>query len=234
LILSNVVDLAVNGLVGRYKFQRSAHFWKSKKRSEGPEDNKWKPWAGLSSVVIVAVQAIVTAVLIRAGGYKASLQDLILLWFIRPRMMWSQMLWYVVFGVQYKGSATDAYFADLILNVFSIPIAVAITETWTKYPTLCGPDSCASFYISDPNLPGISRAFGSPYSTVLLSYASVIYLGFAAAYIFFLIFFLYKQKLSRGWAVGALFWTTTMFGLSWWFWASKLPHSNIQALFFPE
>lgn len=190
-----------------------------------PEDYRWTPWPGLGSAVLVVVQAAVTAYLVRAGGYGASFKDLILLWLVRPRMMWSQMLFYVGFGKNYKGAATDALFADVILNVFSIPVLASTITTALKYGSICDANGMVgqSFEGYSENGLTVLRAFGSDDNTYYLSVYTYFYLAASGLGIFSLAMFLYKWRLRRWWTIAPLFWSITTFIASWLFWTSKYP-----------
>ncbi|KAE8440297.1 hypothetical protein EG329_009730 [Mollisiaceae sp. DMI_Dod_QoI] len=128
LIVSNIMFLAANILLSSFRYQRKLKFWSKPKGVDDP----WSPWSGLSTVLLAVIQAIATAALIRAGGYKADWINLILLWLMRPRMLWAVMLFYSIFGKQYKRSGTDSLFADGILNILSIPIAAWFIEAYAS------------------------------------------------------------------------------------------------------
>jgi len=48
----------------------------------------WRFWSALGSVVTQLLGTIVTSLMIRAGGYKVDLWQLIQIWAIRPRVSW--------------------------------------------------------------------------------------------------------------------------------------------------
>ena len=226
LILSNVVYFCINALAGNFKFQNWCQFWKRGRDQIEPEDYAWTPWPGLGSAALVVIQAAVTAYLVRAGGYGASFKDLILLWLVRPRMMWSQMLFYVARGIEYKGAATDAFFADVLLNLFSIPVLSSTVTIALKFKDICD----AGEFVSQRYRPSVDengtmvvRAFGSDSQTFLLSIYTYFYLAASSMGIFALAFFLYKRRLRRWWTIVPLFWSLTTFIASWLFWTSKYP-----------
>lgn len=224
LILSNVVYFAINALAGNFKFQIRCQFWKSSRDLVRPEDYIWTPWPGLGSAVLVVVQAAVTAYLVRAGGYGASFKDLMLLWLVRPRMMWSQLLFYVGFGRNYKGSATDALFADTILNIFSIPVLATAITAALKYKGICDADGMVGQTFEGYTKDGLTvlRAFGSDDDAYYLSVYTYFYLAMSGLGIFCLAFFLYKRRLGRWWTIAPLFWSVATFIASWLYWTSKL------------
>lgn len=178
-------------------------------------DDPWTVWSGLSTVVLAVVQAIASAALIRAGGYRADWINLILLWLMRPRMLWAVMFLYSIFGKQYKRSGTDALFADGILNVLSIPIAAWFLEAYESNAALCGDN----FYFGSSSRQVLD--FGQGDYLGLFNLAPLIYLPFAAVDLFIFVAFLWKRRLGRAWAAGAGFWSMAVFALSWFFWVSK-------------
>jgi len=52
-------------------------------------------------------------------------------------MIWSLLLWFVIFGIQFQAAATDGLFADLILNLASLPIIIIFIVQRNKNPRLC-------------------------------------------------------------------------------------------------
>jgi hypothetical protein len=208
LIISNVVFLAVNILMSSLRFQHKLKFWSKPKDVDDP----WSPWGGLSTVLLAVVQAIASAALIRAGGYKADWTNLILLWLMRPRMLWAVMFLYSIFGKQYKRSGTDSLFADGILNILSIPIAAWFLEAYESNTAACDNFSGGLLYTLN---------FGQGDYLGTFTLTPLIYIPFAVVDLFIFVAFIWKRRLGRGWAAGAGFWSMAVFAMSWAFWVSK-------------
>lgn len=206
LIVSNIMFLAANILLSSFRFQRKLKFWSK----SNDVDDPWSPWSGLSTVLLAVIQAIATAALIRAGGYKADWTNLILLWLMRPRMLWAVMFLYSIFGKQYKRSGTDSLFADGILNILSIPIAAWFIEAYASNTRVCG-----GWDQSHP------LDFGQKDFIEGFTLTPLIYLPFAVVDLFIFVAFVWKRRLGRGWAAGAGFWSGAVFAISWAFWVSK-------------
>jgi hypothetical protein len=206
LIVSNIMFLAANILLSSFRIQRKLKFWSK----SNDVDDPWSPWSGLSTVLLAVIQAIATAALIRAGGYKADWTNLILLWLMRPRMLWAVMFLYSIFGKQYKRSGTDSLFADGILNILSIPIAAWFIEAYASNTSVCG-----GWNKSHP------LDFGQKDLIESFTITPLIYFPFAVVDLFILVAFIWKRRLGRGWAAGAGFWSGALFAISWAFWACK-------------
>ncbi|KAF2008778.1 hypothetical protein BU24DRAFT_468569 [Aaosphaeria arxii CBS 175.79] len=206
LILSNVIVFASSILMSRLSFQNKLKFGKTKKSPHDP----WTPWAGLSTVLLVVVQAIATAALIRAGGYPASWTSLILLWLMRPRMQWAILLFYSSFGASYKRAATDALFANGLLNLLSLPTAAWLLQALLKEP------SCTGFFNNSTTVNG----FGNEDYTQLVFVGVVMYFSFAAVDLFVLVSFFWpgRLRLGRWWSIGAGLWSMASFAVAWTFW----------------
>ena len=185
-----------------------------------PGDYAFGPLAGFSRVVIVAVQAIATAALIRAGGYHASFGMLVALWLLRPRMIWTSIFLYVAFGVSYRGSATDSFWADLILSLASIPISSEFIVQWARNPSLCWNryGAFSSITRTFSTNPVLVLAFGNAESAYSLATVMITFLSISIVQVFVLVAFIWKRRLSRGYAMGAFLISLGTFATSWVFW----------------
>ena len=207
LVLSNFVVFAASILFSRLKFQNKIRFFGEEKDYKDP----WRPWSGLSTALLLVVQALATAALIRAGGYNASFGNLALLWLLRPRMQWAVMFFYACFGKDYKRAATDAFFAEGLLSLLSLPILA-----WFLSATL-GNDCLDVRYDSELEFGTNSNVYGLFWSALMAYLPAVA----VEVLIFVTFFWPGHRSLHRGWSGGAAFWDFCIFGFSWWFWTRE-------------
>jgi hypothetical protein len=210
LIVSNVVVVAINTIMSRLNFQNKVKFC----GKPSTVDDPWTPWSGISTILLVVVQAIASAALIRSGGYHANWANLILLWLLRPRMLWSVMFMYSILGEQYQRSAKDYLFADGILTLLGIPIAAWILEA-AESSYACANDggNTENQYVLDFGQFGDARN-----TSGLLKAALYMSLAFSGVDVFIFAAFCIKRRLGRWWAIGAGVWSLMIFGISWFFW----------------
>ena len=195
LALSNIVFLAGSILWNYFpvqKWLRRFRFWSNDKSNA--DEYRWAPWAGLFSVCLAVAQAAATAALIRAGGYRAAFQDLMLLWFVRPRMTWWSILLYVAAGEQYWAAGVDQFWADLVLSILGLPYLILRLE---------------------------ARDYVCPLGGTVGGIGILTYLVAALLYLFVLVAFLFKRELSRGWGILVILLSISEFIGSWIFWAGK-------------
>lgn len=236
LIVNNIVVLGTSILIGRHKFNARLKFWRTK--TKDPEDYRWGPVSGLVKVTVAFVQAVVTAALIRYGGYDGGFGALVGLWLLRPRMMWGPVLWYAICGEQMKAGGTDTLFADLLLDIAMAPILVSFIIQNEKYPELCGwsgtdnyqydwPDGMNHTYqktlLADDQKHLISLGMGQSsearYMTnLMIAMLSIIGLSFFV----FIAFIWHGGRLRRRWASVTVIISLALFACSWLFWTSKL------------
>lgn len=100
----------------------------------------WRFWSALGSVVTQLLGTIATSLMIRAGGYKIDLWQLIQIWAIRPRVSWfiGNML-----NVQRKWGYMNGALDNVVVEVFVCSIGcvfvgrtaqAALTHTPTSPP----------------------------------------------------------------------------------------------------
>ena len=106
----------------------------------------------------------------------------------------------------------DALFAEGLLSIISLPILA-----WL-FGAMLANSSCLDTFYSSATLE-----FGNLEDLGLLWGATVGYLPVVAVEVLIFISFFWpgRRRLSPGWSVGAAFWGMSIFGLSWFFWASE-------------
>lgn len=195
--------------MNRLRFQNKIKLFGKAKAADDP----WEPWAGLGTAVLITVQAVATAALIRAGGYSAGWTSLVLLWLLRPRMQWAIMLFYAIFGNAYKRAAADALTADGIINLLCLPTAAWLLQS------VVSEESCHTWFDSDTE-----NGWGQEDDAPLYFIGVISVFTSAALDLFILVFFFWpgRTRVHRGWIAGAGFYCMCVFVLSWAFWVCKL------------
>ena len=223
-ILSNAVSISVNILAGHRKIRRRLRFWK--KDGANSENYRFKPLAGLSRVGVVILQAVVSAALIRAGGSPLNFGLLVAWWLLRPRVMWSLPFLFFLWTRDYLAAATEGLFADLLLNLTTVPILTLYIKAWSEGEDICGPNpetvyqdgNTDEYHLSKPI--GLFGSEATP-SARALSRLICIFLALSAISFFALIAFCLNPRLKRNWAFGAGLFSLAIFAVSWVFWICK-------------
>ncbi|KAJ9637332.1 hypothetical protein H2199_007619 [Coniosporium tulheliwenetii] len=179
-----IVPLVVNNLVAI-----------ARGGGKGDDLGNWTPMRGLLTIVGAVIVAVLSAVLTQTGGFGANLSVLVLLWLTRPRLLWSLMGCFVVFGEGFKQPATDALLADVVMAVLGFPFAILGIAS-----------SLGSKRCSDNN------------TTAIFGVAAILEVAFGGVYIFALVALLWKRALGRRWAIAACSYSFILFGIAWFFW----------------
>jgi hypothetical protein len=86
----------------------------------------WRPASGLSSVLLQMFAMLISTAVARRGPYKPSFGALFGLWIMRPRMAWISWVG-VWFGhAPYFWTCLDFIFAECVLNMISLPVALSL------------------------------------------------------------------------------------------------------------
>jgi len=207
-LVSTCLFIISISLLGSMTVRNLLKFWQAGKDVEAP----WLPWAGLSTAALLVVQAVVSADLVRSGGYLASGRDLALFWFMAPRMQWFSMLFYAIAGDQYKRSAMDAILTDGIMNWITLSAAAYFASN------ILGNEDCNNFdRFFDLNTDGDVDYLK------LYRIGVILYLSFCVvnAIITIVFFWLSKGRLNRLWSGLIGVYCMAVFGMAWLFLAGE-------------
>jgi len=140
-LLNGILSIASQLLLGRRGVRNKIRFWSYSYLDADTKDGRWMPWSALAGVASSIIVAVVSVVLLRAGGLNIEYGQTILLWLTRPRVNWVVIMASTCLYKSLTETATDLLFQDCVLAVLGIPFAAVVLSVTVGGSTPAGCES---------------------------------------------------------------------------------------------